>query len=498
MGIILSMFLSGILVFAPAEQITTPPEYYDETPTLTDYRWGNDVRIGNKDSIFYVSYDIHRQSGNLFTALVYHTGSITEGYGYFSSNGGTSWIANPIFGGGYIQDLRVSVSALRNHFYVAFTFGSGRQIINLKRFRTSDGVQENFNNGAQYIEIFTTNPGDSIKEIALVSDQDFENYWMNLFVITTNGSLRYFYSDTAGINWSEIATGVSNAKRGLDACTNEGYSDYYAWATYISNADSIEIDGVDYYGTLTRIRRSFVGPNSRFTSVGAYHDTIIAVYEQSGSAVAYYCKYLASYNGGSSWGWGIPGAEDTTVIACCPDVATRYDGGQGIVYAYNSYSNRRFRYTWRNYYGYWSTPVQFGDYQPPNNVQPDIEYLGNNVYGCIYVSYSPIYGAAYFDRSDWTGIEESNSKRISGELLNISPSPSNGLAKLSYTLKQQGNVNISLYDATGRLINNLINETKPAGIHTLNLSNQKLPNGIYFIRMETHEGITSKPMTIIR
>ncbi len=97
-----------------------------------------------------------------------------------------------------------------------------------------------------------------------------------------------------------------------------------------------------------------------------------------------------------------------------------------------------------------------------------------------------------------TGIAEDRARIINGLSVNLIPNPSNGLAKLSYTLKQQGNVNISLYDATGRLINNLINETKPAGTYTLNLSNQELPNGIYFIRVETPEGITSKPMTVVR
>lgn len=97
-----------------------------------------------------------------------------------------------------------------------------------------------------------------------------------------------------------------------------------------------------------------------------------------------------------------------------------------------------------------------------------------------------------------TGIAEDRARIINGLSVNLVPNPSNGLAKLSYTLKQQGNVNISIYDASGRLVNSLINETKPAGVHTINLNNQELPNGIYFIRVETPDGITSKPMTVVR
>lgn len=481
--IISAMLFSGFFYFVQADQ-----------------RWGNDVRIGDIDSVHCVSYDIHRGTGNIFAVLVYHDGDTTLGNEYFSSNGGASWISHTIhfFSGLYIQDLRASVAALANHFYVAFTFGPGRNILSLKRCRASDGNLEYFNNGAPYIDIFSTNPGDSIKEIALVSDQDFDDTYLNLFAITTNGSLRYFYSDTAGINWYEVSTGVTDAKRGLDACTNEGYSSYYAFASYVKNNNYLQIDGIDWYGNLTHLTASLAGPNSRFTSIGAYKDTVITVYEMSGTAVAYYCKYLTSYNGGSNWVWGIPGNEDTTYVSCSPDVAARDNGGQGIIYAYNSGSSRRFRYTWRDYHGSWSTPVQFGDNQPRNDVKPAVEYLGNGAYGSMYISYYPIYGAVYYDRSDWTGIEESSSKRIGVELLKISPNPSKGITQLTYMLNKHGNVKISLYDADGRWISNLANETKSEGIHTLTIDNPLLPNGIYFVRVESPEGTATRTMTIVR
>ncbi|MGQ9701763.1 MAG: T9SS type A sorting domain-containing protein, partial [bacterium] len=96
------------------------------------------------------------------------------------------------------------------------------------------------------------------------------------------------------------------------------------------------------------------------------------------------------------------------------------------------------------------------------------------------------------------GIAEDQAQVIDGLSLHLAPNPSNGLVRLSYVTKQPGKVSISLYDATGRLINNLLNETKPAGNYTLNLNNQELPSGIYFIRVETPDGTSSKTMTIIR
>jgi hypothetical protein len=103
----------------------------------------------------------------------------------------------------------------------------------------------------------------------------------------------------------------------------------------------------------------------------------------------------------------------------------------------------------------------------------------------------------YFDWFGNTGIAEGN-KQISTSLVSLSPNPSNGLAKLSFTVKNQGNVKVSIYDASGRLVNNLINETRTAGTYMLNLVNQELPNGVYFVRVETPDGTTSKTMTIVR
>ncbi|MEO0094998.1 MAG: T9SS type A sorting domain-containing protein [candidate division WOR-3 bacterium] len=488
------MFLSGFFAIARAES-NEPTEYDQPHPVPLDDRWGNDVRIGNVDSIYEVELDIHRQTGHLFSLLLFSSGVATHSYVLFSSDGGLNWTYSDAIGGNYHINS-VTGAVLKNHFYFAYTFGSDNRLIRLRRYRASDGANENFNNGQEVINILDNTPGDSIREIVLVSDQDFLNRYMNLFAITKNGSLRYFYSDTAGVNWYEVSTGVTNASRGLDACTNEGYSNYYAFASYIKNNDYLQIDGFDYYGNRTGLSTIFAGPNSRFTSIGAYHDTAITVYERSGYAVAYYIQYGASYNGGNTWFYY--NLTDTTTAACCPDVAARDNGGEGIAYAYGTSGSRRFRYTWRDYHGSWSTPVQFGDYQPPNNIKPAIEYLGNGVYGCIYVSYSPIYGAAYFDRNDWTGIAENETYSAKSDKIKISPNPSNGITNIYFSIKKTGNVKLSLYDISGRMVRNIINEIKLSGSHIINLNEKELPGGIYLVKMETPEGTFAKTITIIK
>ncbi|MBA7556048.1 hypothetical protein ES705_48745 [subsurface metagenome] len=59
-------------------------------------------------------------------------------------------------------------------------------------------------------------------------------------------------------------------------------------------------------------------------------------------------------------------------------------------------------------------------------------------------------------------------------------------------------MNISVFDAAGRSVSTLVNETKPAGDYTFTLKNQNLAAGIYFVRVQTPEGVNTKSMTIIR
>lgn len=63
-----------------------------------------------------------------------------------------------------------------------------------------------------------------------------------------------------------------------------------------------------------------------------------------------------------------------------------------------------------------------------------VEYLGNGAYGAIYSSYSPEYGRAYFDRSDWTGIAENQSPGLIDRGLRLETNPTRSKAKLCYVV----------------------------------------------------------------
>jgi hypothetical protein len=455
--------------------------------------WGSDRRIGTIDSIYNLDFDVCRQNGNLFLSALFRFGNTTNTILFLSTDGGNYWTAPRVLSGGVYHINAISGSVLGNYYFIAHTYWANNTAIYIYRANVENGQLVPFGNDTLYIHLNPVAPGDSIRELVLVSDQDFLHRYLNLFIITRSCSLKYYYSDTSGRHWYQVPTGVANARRGLDACTNEGYSNCYAFVTYLSVRDSLQVDGFDYYGNRTGLLRSWVGPNARFTAVGAYHDTAIAITERSGSVASYYCLYFTSYDGGASWRSGVPGNEDTTYNIGCPDVAARYGGGQGVVYL----RARWPRYTWRNYYGSWSTPEEFTENRGWIAARPKIEYLGGNAYGCAYISDDPVYGAVYFDRTDWTGVSEPG-PLTAGAALTIHPNPARQLVTFTIDNPKPGPVRIKVFDTSGRVVSAGFSAPLPAGTQRLNLDAGMLPPGVYPVRVEAAGRTFTAPLIVSR
>ena len=129
---------------------------------------------------------------------------------------------------------------------------------------------------------------------------------------------------------------------------------------------------------------------------------------------------------------------------------------------------------------------------------PSVNY---NELGEAIIAWTSYEGSVYsiwFDTYSGVAVEEKPGDESAVGFINLAPNPSNGIAKLSYVVKTEGNVNISVFDAAGRTVSTLVNETKPAGDYTFTLKNQNLAAGIYFVRVQTPEGVNTKSMTIIR
>jgi len=76
-------------------------------------------------------------------------------------------------------------------------------------------------------------------------------------------------------------------------------------------------------------------------------------------------------------------------------------------------------------------------------------------------------------------------KEITKSNLTIFPNPTNNIVHASYNLNNAELITLSLYDISGRLIANLLQETQTKGEHLFQIELNQYPKGVYFIELKT-------------
>ncbi len=91
----------------------------------------------------------------------------------------------------------------------------------------------------------------------------------------------------------------------------------------------------------------------------------------------------------------------------------------------------------------------------------------------------------------------STDKLVVDDIFEASPNPTKGAVAITYSLANPGDVKLRLYDASGRMIQELAHRLASAGTHQVALK-QGLPAGIYFVTLEIDGKRIIRKVTIIR
>lgn len=212
----------------------TPRQSPPESPTPL---WYADIRIGTRDSINQVAFDIHRASNHLFVILSNKEGASNNWHVNISTNMGQTWSETySWFAANTIPSVSAAVAA--NHCYVAYCYlGYAR----IRRFTYQNGQPSNFGDGSAFVDVFTVASPDSVKEVVLVSNQDTYNNRLYYLSITYANALRYLWDDVEAISWTEVPTGIYDAREGLDACYNYLYSSRFLFISFINTSNYLKI-----------------------------------------------------------------------------------------------------------------------------------------------------------------------------------------------------------------------------------------------------------------
>jgi len=69
----------------------------------------------------------------------------------------------------------------------------------------------------------------------------------------------------------------------------------------------------------------------------------------------------------------------------------------------------------------------------------------------------------------------------------IYPNPFNPQTRISYTLQESDKVKIKIYNLKGQLVETLVDEYKPAGLHSILWNAENQASGVYFYSIKTGE-----------
>jgi len=145
--------------------------------------------------------------------------------------------------------------------------------------------------------------------------------------------------------------------------------------------------------------------------------------------------------------------------------------------------------------GAWTADVRRGDYNTSlTRPVQTFNYSTESAAAIAYVGEGAT--NVYFDTWESSGIEE---KDVDSKITCSLDMPIiTGTATLKYNVPNAGNVKVSMFNVLGQEVATLYDGIQESGENTLSVSSQNLPQGIYYIVINTSAGIGTAKATIIK
>jgi len=95
-------------------------------------------------------------------------------------------------------------------------------------------------------------------------------------------------------------------------------------------------------------------------------------------------------------------------------------------------------------------------------------------------------------------INFSNALPIKTELTDAYPNPFNPTSTINYGLNNTGHVEITVYDAAGRLVEELVNQSQTAGYHSITWNASSQASGMYFAKMIAGDVVQTQKLVLLK
>jgi hypothetical protein len=388
-----------------------------KTPKVvaTGSEWNPDVQVTTRGSTRDVSMDSDDTTGNIFDVVLRTVNTSTDPNWTVNTSfdNGQTWTETYSWWGDTCTDL--SAGTCDQWLYVIYAAGLSNESCRSRRFTTIDGQVDNV-----YFWVEAFNNSVTIDEVALSVWGDTRLY---LWAVQSDNSLRYIWDDQNASSWSEIATGITDADLGLDACTNDLATTHWTACSFVDTSDDVRV--------VQRGSPGFVDTNidpagsGGRTSIGAGQDHFMVVFEEYTPLSDSFIRYRVQYPTGTTFYWGYVSGTTAGDYYWEPHITGKGDGGFHVAYEEEVGEPDPVWYRWRPYPGGWSTSVQINDNDVTTGAPLCIEFVNPTTATYAYGVTWEQSNNAYFDRTDGFG---------AAFTLAVSPDPLVGGATGTFTV----------------------------------------------------------------
>jgi hypothetical protein len=96
------------------------------------------------------------------------------------------------------------------------------------------------------------------------------------------------------------------------------------------------------------------------------------------------------------------------------------------------------------------------------------------------------------------GVQTTNLSPYEYKLFDNYPNPFNPSTTLQYTLKEEVNVSLRVFNLLGQVVATLVNEKQTAGPHSVMFDASRFSSGVYFYSLEAGSFKQSKKMMLTK
>ena len=114
--------------------------------------------------------------------------------------------------------------------------------------------------------------------------------------------------------------------------------------------------------------------------------------------------------------------------------------------------------------------------------------------GTILIDYIQI-GGASAPANEANGVANIESQKL---VINNYPNPATVSTKIQYSVVENGQVTVKVYDVVGKEVTTLVNENKSKGTYELNYNTSSLQSGLYFYTMTVNNKLIATQKLIVK